>query len=56
MIHVRLRGGDAAAAARPSTAQVKTKLDPLTLRHAIAWTSVNEEHLDEQDPRSADAR
>ena len=37
MIHVRLSGGQAAAR-EAVTAQVKKKLDPLTLRHAIEWT------------------
>jgi fatty-acyl-CoA synthase len=37
MIQVRLSGGDAAAR-EAVTAQVKKKLDPLTLRHDIQWT------------------
>jgi hypothetical protein len=38
MIHVRLSGGDPAAR-DAITAQVKTKLNPLTLRHAVEWTN-----------------
>ena len=38
MIHVRLSGGDPANR-EAVTAQVRKKLDPLTLRHLIEWTS-----------------